>query len=168
MLELISLLMICQIFGAIIGAGMAVWAEFAYARAMRDGNIDTAERVHVDAIAHGLRFGMVIILITSLGLVIEAFLTNAAAQPARIGEYWVLMVISCLVIGTSWALSRKLISFALGSAIVFAGWWFLLYLTLGSVNMHSFGAAIALYVVMAGVFYGILHYIRFLATRRAL
>lgn len=163
MITFISFLIFCQALGACIGAGTAVWAEVAFIRAMRDGKIDIAERAHLRFIAHGLRFGMTLLLLASLALVIAAYALGWALQPALTASYWILITFALLVIFISWALSRKHISFALGSAAVLSSWWLLAYLTLGQFPARSFGAAIALFVVLTAVIYAALYYIRLLA-----
>ena len=119
MTAFVSFLLFCQALGASIGAVMTLWSEFAYLSAMRDGKIDVAERKHLDIIARGLRFGMTLLLLASLGLVVTAYTLHAAPQPALTPAYWVLILLALLIIGISWALSRRHVSFALGSAIIF-------------------------------------------------
>src|SRR3989344_2415964 len=106
MTALVPFLLFCQAFGALVGAVMSVWGELAYIRDMRDGKIDTAERAHLNIIARGLRFGMTLILLASLGLVVVAYTSRAALQPALTPSYWTLIMLALLVIGMSWALSR--------------------------------------------------------------
>ncbi|MFA5998074.1 MAG: hypothetical protein WC814_01680 [Candidatus Paceibacterota bacterium] len=161
---LVPLLVFCQALGASIGALTAVWSELAYVKAMRDGQLDRAERAHLDSIAHGLRYGMVLLLLASLGLVIVAYTRQATFQPALTASYWILTVLALLVIGVSWALSRRRISFALGSAIVFTAWWFLAYLSLGWLPSLSFGAAVMSFIVATAIFYALLSYARLLAS----
>ncbi len=163
---LVLFLVSCQAFGAFIGAFSAVFGELAYIRSMRDGKIDVAERAHLDNLAKGLRFGMSLLLIASLALVVVAYTLHAAFQPALTARYWILMILAFLIIGVSFALSRQRIPFALGSAAVFSAWWFLVYLTLGRLPALSFGAAAALYVVVAALLYAMLHYARLLALLR--
>lgn len=166
MTAFISFLVFCQALGAFSGAFAAVWGELAYIRAMKDGKIDVAERAHLHIIAHGLRFGMLLILLSSLGLVVVAYALHAALQPALSASYWTLMVLTILIIGVSWALSRRHISFAFGSAIVFTAWWFLAYFTIGWLPPLSFGTAVAFFVVATGIFYALLQYARSLALRK--
>ena len=160
---LIFFLVFCQALGAIVGVFTALWGELAYLRALRDGKLSTAERIHLDHIARGLRFGMSLLLVASLGLVIVAYLLHAPLQPALTASYWTLMALALLVVGVSLALSRGRVSFALGSAIIFSGWWFLVYLTFGQLPALSFGTAVALYVVVVALFYALLHYVRLFA-----
>jgi len=145
---------------------MAVWSELAYIRAMRDGTIDTAERAHLHVIARGLRFGMTLLLLASLGLVIVAYVLHATQQPALSVSYWTLIALALLIIVISWALSRGRISFSLGSATLFTSWWFLVYLTFGLLPLLTFGAAVAFFVVATALFYALFHYVRLLALHK--
>lgn len=165
MSALVPFLFFCQALGASVGVFTAVWSEVAYIYAMRDGKIDHAERVHLNALAKGLRFGMTLLLLASLGLVVAAYALQDAVQPALSASYWISIALSLLIICTTWALSRKRISFSFGSAIVFTAWWFLAYLTIGWLPPLSFGSAVALLVLATAVFYVFLHYGRFLALR---
>ena len=163
MTALISFTIFCQTLGALVGAFATVWGEFAYIQAIRDGKIDHAERAHLRAIAHGLRFGMTLLLISSFALVVIAYVLHNEVQPALTESYWVLLVLALLIVYVSWALSRKRISFALGSAIAFTAWWLLAYLILGWLPALPFISTIAFFVVATGIFYAILQYARTLA-----
>ncbi|MFZ3044064.1 MAG: hypothetical protein WA058_03075 [Minisyncoccia bacterium] len=164
--ELVPLLVFCQALGAVTGACTAVWSEIAYVWAMRDKKIDSAERTHLNILARGLRYGMTLFLLSSLALVVEAYVLQLSPQPALSAGYWISITLALLVVGTSWALSRHLISFPLGSATVFTSWWFLAYLTLGQLPSLSFSTALAILVVVTAVFYAVLQYGRFLALRK--
>jgi len=164
MIELVPLLLLCQALGALIGVAAAVWGEIAYVRALRDGRVDVAERMHLHSIANGLRSGMTLMLLASFALVAVAYTKHAVLQPALTASYWILIVLSLLVISVSWALSRRRISFALGSAVAFTGWWFLAYLTLGQMPSLPFGTAVAFFVVATALFYALLRYARLLAS----
>ena len=166
MTSFIFFLVFCQALGALTGAFSAVWGELAYVRAMRNGRIDHAEREHLSHIARGLRWCMSLLLLSSFALVVVAYLLHVATQPALMANYWILIVLALLITLVSWALSRKRISFALGSAVAFTGWWFLAYLTLGQIPPLSFGAAVAFFVVATAIFYALLQYARFLALRK--
>ncbi len=177
MIALIFFLLFCQAFGAFVGACAAVWGEIVYivatrlagddkSRQVRDGKIDSAERAHLRAIGGGLRFGMMLLLLASLALVIVSYALHGALQPAMTASYWIFITLALLIIVVSWALARKKISFALGSAICFAAWWFLVYLTLGLLAIISFGAALALFVILVAVCYAVLYYARLLALHK--
>ena len=152
---LVAALVFCQGLGALTGAFSSVWSELAYHKAMRDGTIDTAERVHILAIARGLRFGMFLLLVSSLALVIAAYTSHIPLQPALTDSYWTFILCALFVIGISWALARKRISHTLGSTLVFTGWWFLSYISLGLFPTISFGGSLAFFIVSAALFYGV-------------
>lgn len=163
---LIIFFVICQAFGAIMGACSAVWGELCYLAAVRDGHISRAERVHLDSLAHGLTYGMTLLLVASLGLVITAYVSGAAVQPALTSTYWSFIALALLVTTLAWALSRRHLSFALTTAAIFTGWWFLLYLALGRLPALTFGASVALFVIVTALFYAILHASRSVAIKR--
>lgn len=157
-----ALLVSCQALGAMVGAVAAVWSEIAYVRAMRDGRIDDAERAHLRIIGRGLRFGLLLLLLSSLGLVIIAYQSSGVPQPAVTTEYWTLTALAFVIIAGSWALSRRRISFALGSAITFTAWWYLAFLTLGRLPTLPFGSAVAFFVIAFALLYATLSSARFL------
>jgi hypothetical protein len=71
-------------------------------------------------------------------------------------SYWILMTLALLIVWGTWALSRKRVRFSYGSALVFTGWWFLAYLTLGWLPGLSYGSAVAAFVVIGVLFYALL------------
>jgi hypothetical protein len=162
---LVGTLVVCQALGALVGTVSAVWGELAYVKAMRDNAIDTAERAHLDTLAHGLWVGMSILLSASLALVVLAFVQDATLQPALTPVYWSFMSLALLVTLLVWALSRRRVSFPLGSAAILTAWWMLLYMALGRFPELGFGAVIATYVVATALMYAVLQYARFLAWR---
>jgi FtsH-binding integral membrane protein len=164
MADFVALFVFCQALGAFIGAITALWGEFAYIRAIRDGKIDVAERSHLDTIARGLRFGMTLLLLSSLGLVVLAYTMHVVPQPALTTSYWIFVMLAFLITGISWALSRKKVSFAFGSAVIFTGWLFLSYLTLGLLPAMSFSSAVALFVIAVAIVYALLYYLRLLTN----
>ena len=155
-----------QALGALVGALAVVWGELSYIRAMRDGKVEVAERAHLDSIAAALRFGMLLILLSSLGLIVAAYLEQSVLPPAISPSYWILITLALFIIWASWALSRKRVSFSNGSALVFTAWWFLAYLTLGWLPTLSFDSAVAAFVIAAALFYALLVSARFLALRK--
>lgn len=159
-IHLAPLLAVGQVIGASIGVVTAIWGEFAYIKAHRDGMINHAERAHLTMISHGLRFGLTLLLVSSLGLTLIAYEIRSKLQPALTPSFWILMILSLLVIFVAWALSRHKLSFAVGSATLFTAWWFLAYLTLGLLPALPFGSIVALFVVATAVFAVILHWAR--------
>lgn len=146
MTALVVLFAVGQMLGALIGVGSAVWSELAYMRALRDGRIDKGEKEHFKIIGRGLRFGMTILLLSSLGLIICAYVLQST-PPALTASYWLLVLLSALIIGISWAFAREALPFAEGSIIVFSAWWFLFYLVSGQLTLTSIGAAISFFIL---------------------
>lgn len=162
MTTLVSVLVFCQAFGAVIGTFTAVWSEISYAWAMRDRRIDEAERNHLRIIGHGLRFGLLLLLVSSLGLVIAAYVLGAA-QPALSAGYWVQLTLVFIIIVISWNISRRRTPYVHLSAIAFTAWWFMLYLTLGQLPALSFGAFVSYFVIATGILYLVLAIARYYA-----
>lgn len=160
----LTLFTLVQAAGAVIGAGGAVFAEIFYVRAIQDGKIDDAERAHLRVVADALRWGMLILLVGSIGLVLTDFVYLVPVQPALSHAYWIEMGLAFAIIFFSWALSKKVIGFSLGSAGVFAGWWLLALLVLGRLPDVGFGAAVALYIVSTAIISAFLMYARMLTN----
>jgi hypothetical protein len=159
---LITVLVSGQAIGAAIGAFTAVWAHRAYIKAMRDGKIDHAEQAHLTYIGHGLRYGMALLLLSSLGLVIASYMAHNTTQPALTPSYWTLIAFALILISTASMLARRRAPFKLASATIFTAWWFLVYLSFGWLSF-SFGSALMSFVVVTAIFYGVLHYTHLLA-----
>lgn len=163
--DLLYLFVVLQAIGAIIGAGGAVLGELSYFRAIRDGRIDRAERDHLSVIAGALRFGMLILLCSSIALVLVAYIYSSPLQLAYTAGYWALMTFALAVIAASWALARRKIAFWLGSAIAFTGWWMMALISLGRFPALGFGATLLFGIVAGVVIAGILGYLRSLYPR---
>lgn len=160
MADIALFLVMLQAVGTLIGAFFAVRGEIAYIGAMHDGKVDEAEKRHLDHLASGLWYGMTLVLASSLGLVLIAYKLGGEMQPAETSSYWSFIALVLVVTLATWALSRSHLSFSFGSAAVFTGWWFLLYLAVGKLPTVSFGASAALFIVATILFWGLLHYLR--------
>jgi hypothetical protein len=156
-----------QAVGSVVGAGGAVFAEIFYLRAIQDGTIDDAERAHLRIVANALRWGMLILLVGSIGLVLTDFIYDVPVQPALTHAYWIEMGLAFAIIFFSWALSRRRVGFIVSSAAVFAGWWFMALLVFGRLPYITFGAAAALYVVTTAVIAALLFYVRIFIVKPA-
>jgi hypothetical protein len=162
---LLAIFAIVQAVGSVIGAGGSVLAEIFYIRAMQDGTLDAAEKAHLRMVADALRWGMLILLIGSIGLTLTSFVYDVPTQPALTHAYWTLMGLIFAVIFFSWALSRKKIGFLLGSAAIFCGWWYIALLVFGRLPALRFGEAVALYIVATALIACVLMYARFITAK---
>jgi len=154
---LVTFLVLGQALGALIGAGMAVWSEIVYVQALRDGKVDHAERAHLKAIGRGLRFGMTILLVSSIGLVISAYVSENTLHSVLTTSFWTLVTLALIILSSSWLLSRKRASFLVSSATAFTAWWFLVYLTFGKLPTASPNFTV-LFFVVAVFFFGLVLY----------
>ena len=162
---LVVIFVILQAIGAIMGAGGAIFGQLAYFRAIKDGRIDRAERDHLRIIANGLRFGMMLLLISSIALVLAAFINSDPLQPALTSSSWILMTLALVVIWASWALSKRRLPFWLGSAIIFTGWWMIALLAFGRFPNIGYGPTILFTIVAGGIIAAVLAYARSLYPR---
>ncbi len=168
MTALVLFFFFCQALGAAIGVAASLWGEMSYMSAMWKGQKDIAERAYLRIIGSGMRYGLGLSLLASLFLVILAYVFNTSPQPALTASYWMFIAFAFLIIISAWAIVRKHVSFALGSAATLTAWWLLAYLTLGRLPVFSFGSAIALYVILTAIVYAVLRYVRFLALDSAM
>ena len=157
MSALVILFTALELCGALIGAAFSIRAEYAWLKAMRDGHIDRAERAHLDEIADGLRYGMVLLVVSSIALVFLSYASGAPLQPATTGTYWSMMTVILVIVIAAWAHSHEWIGFSLASAAVFSGWWFLLYLIIGFVPSVSFGELVGAFIASTILLYAILY-----------
>jgi hypothetical protein len=162
---LFALFAMIQAVGAVVGAGGSVFAEVFYFEAIRDGKIDESERAHLRTIAEALRWGMILLLVGSIGLVILSFAYLTPTQPAETSAYWLQMFLAFTVLVSSFLLSRTYISFTLGSAAVFTAWWLIAFLAFGQLTSLSFGEGVAFFVVALAVIAAVLTYIRSLVPK---
>lgn len=149
-----------QALGALGGALAAVWGEIVYVRAVEDDCVTTAERTQLHVVAASLRYGMGMMLISSLALVVISYHSGAALQPALTGSYWLFMVLALGVVYIAKRMSEGRMAHLTGTAVLFATWWFLAYLSFGLVPALPFGALVALYLFASVVLFGVLQYVR--------
>ncbi len=143
------LLALGQLMGAVVGAASAVLAEVWYLEALRDGKVTRKENKHIAVATHGLRFGMSLVLLSSLGLLVTDYLLGGGRSAVLTPSYGALFGIIVLIFAISWTMSKRPKTFAWGSLVTFSAWWFMVYLTLGALPIDSLVAA-------AGIFLGTL------------
>ena len=163
MASFVPFLVFCQSLGALTGALSAVWGEVSYLKAMRNGKISEAEQAHLRSIGHGLRYGMTLLLLASLGLTIAAYQSGSPLQPALTPSYWTLIALALTIVSVCNALARGKISYPLASASLYGAWWFLVYLSFGWLAL-SFGAAVMSFVIATAIFYAVLYWARLIAS----
>jgi hypothetical protein len=98
--------------------------------------------------------------------VLVEFIYDAPVQRALTSGYWIEMGLVFAIIFFAWALSRKIIRFAISSGAIFTGWWFIALLSFEQLPDMTFGAAVAFYVVVAGIITAFLAYLRTMVMRK--
>ncbi len=71
-----TFLIITHVFGTILGVGGATFAEIFYLKALRDGEIDPTENSFLKVTYRVLRIGLVILIISGIGIFILGRLTG--------------------------------------------------------------------------------------------
>jgi hypothetical protein len=154
---LVLFLVVGQAVGAVIGALMAVWSEIAYVRAIRDRKVTHAERAHLRAVGRGLRFGMTILLVSSFGLIITAYVSENTLEPLLSPSFATLAALALVILISSWALSKRQAAFLVSSATAFTAWWFLVYLTFGQLPTASYTVTALFFAITVIVFAAVMH-----------
>ena len=154
-----------QLVGATIGAVYAILAELRYLQAIRDGKVTTRERRHILATQRGLRFGMSVVLLSSLGLVLVGYV-NQGAGFVLAPSYLAFVGLVVLIVTLSWVMSKRPRTFVWASLLTFTGWWYMVYLTMGALPVTSLAAAVSMYLVVLALLSSILHGARSFAKRR--
>jgi len=157
---LIDVAVLVQAVSAVVGAGGAVVGEISYFRAIGDGRIDAAEAAHLAVIARVLRYAMSGLLIASFVLVVSAYVRASSVPPAVTSGYWMQTLLAVVIIWSTWALSRRRVTFAVGAGTAFSAWWFIALMNLGQVPALSFGALLMYYIVASIIIVAVLYYLR--------
>jgi hypothetical protein len=155
-----------QVVGAVIGAFFAVVAEMRYVAALRDGKVTTKERRHIVATGRGLRFGMTLVLLSSLGLAALTVAHGSGKDLLLSPSFGALFGVVLLIGAVSWLMAKRPKTFVWGSLVTFSAWWYLVYMTLGALPIRSLMAALALFGAVLLLLSIILHSGRALARRK--
>jgi hypothetical protein len=168
--ELLSFFLELHTLGAIICAGYVAFAEFFYTKAASDGIIDHHERKYLRHLFSGLRFGMSIVLVSSIALIVLEYLLPDSPQDVLSAPFWALQTLTLLVLFFAWLLSRKNAEWWFVSAAILTGWWMMLLIDLGYLQQFqlTYFMYLLLYFVVSLVLSGVLSYIRILLTPRHL
>jgi hypothetical protein len=160
-----TLLIAFHTLGAALGAAGATYAEIIYTKAMADGRIDRREREYFMTTYWALQWGMLTVLVTGLALVVVQFFLPASPDATLYEPLWIQNTLALIITVSAWMLGRSFISWGIGSALVFAGWWMLLILDCFRDYSFSYLGLLFIYVFLAfcsAVFWG---YARVLAHK---
>ena len=165
--SLITFFATLHTFGAIIGVATVTFAETFYTAAARDGIIDHHERKYLRQLFHGLRFGMILVLLSGVALVVLEYLVPDATQLVLEAPFWALMTLTLIVIGFASMLVSKTTPWRVASSGILVGWWFILLLDLGYMNSLGYINIMLLYVLASVLIAGVLGYAQVLLKKKS-
>jgi hypothetical protein len=146
--QLIPYIVILHTLGAIIGAGVTTFAEIFYTEAAADGRIDHHERKYLRRMYHALKFGMILVLLTGIGLVVFEYLVPDAPQDVLAAPFWAMETFTLLIILLASLISKKAASWGLASAGILTAWWMILLIDLGYLNSFGYVFLIIMYGIV--------------------
>ncbi len=153
--------------GTMIGTIMSMYAEIFYIEAAADDKIDHHERKYLRRIFRGMKFGLVLVILSGLALIVLEYLVPHVSSGIIVAPFWAMQTVTALLVGFGFLLSRRQVQWWLASGAILAGWWILLFIDLGRYNSFSYLSILVMYAVMTFVFAGVLWYARYLARQSA-
>ncbi len=149
--------------GAALGAVGITMGELFYTRAAADGKIETCEKEYIRATFWTLRYGMSLVLISSIAQIVTQYFAIDAPQDVLTPAFWFSLISALCVIFAGWGIARNRIPWWLGSAIGFTGWWTIFVLTAWRNLPYSFFTLLITFVIGTAVVAGLFSAIRSLA-----
>jgi hypothetical protein len=146
--------------GALIGTAFTTYAEIFYTRAAADDRIDHHERKYLRHLFQGLKFGMILVLVSGVALIVLEYLVPSAPQTVLTGPFWALQTLIYLIIALAWALSKKKASWWFSSAAILVGWWMMSLIDLGFLNSFNYVQIILAFIFVTFIVAGLLNYLR--------
>ncbi len=155
-----------HLLGAALGAGGVLFAEIFYTKAIADGRITEKEREYFATTYWSLRWGMTTVLLSGIALIVVQYLLPNSPEAVLYAPLWMQNTLILIITAVGWMLSRDLVSWWVGSSMVFAGWWMIL--VLDAFQTFSFPyllllSAYAVAIFVSAAFWG---YARVLARDR--
>jgi hypothetical protein len=158
--EVIAFFVALHTLGAIIGTGYTTYAEIFYTRAAADDRIDHHERKYLRHLFRGLKFGMVLVLISGVVLIVLEYLVPNAPEDVLASPFWALQTFTYLIIALAWMLSKKKMSWWFSSAAILVGWWMILLIDFGVLNAYNYIQILLAYIFVSFIVAGLLGYVR--------
>lgn len=149
--------------GAVIGAAFVTYAEIFYTFSASDGKIDHHERKYLRHLYRGLKFGLVLVIVSATALIVLEYLVPDAPQDVLLAPFWFLQTLTILILVYGWRLSKGREAWWIASAAILTAWWMMVAIDFGYLNSFGYVMLAMLYVLVTFIAAGILHYIRVLA-----
>lgn len=165
MTTLIAIAAFVHVLGAAIGAAGITFGEVFYLKATADGRVDARERDYMHTTFFALKWGLMLILVSGIALGILEYAYVGAENHVLAAPWWFINTLAFVIIFAGWGMAREKISWALGSALAFSGWWMVFMLDAWQITSpetsFSYMALVFTYVVFAAVTAAVLSYARF-------
>ncbi len=142
---LIPALALIHTLGAVVGTFFTTYAEMYYTVASSDGVIDHHERKYLRNLYRGLKWGMAAVVVSGVALIVSEYLVAGASPTVYEGAFWMIQVLTFLILFMSWMLAKKKAAWWVGAAVVLSAWWAILFIDLGFFNAFSFIALAVMY-----------------------
>jgi hypothetical protein len=164
-LQLISAFGLLHTLGAVIGTAFTTFAEAFYTRAAADDRISHHERKYLRRMFRGLKFGMLLVLCSGIGLIVCEYLVPSAPETVLTAPFWAFQTLTYVVIILGWLLSKDKAPWWFSSAAILVGWWMILLIDLGLLNPFGYIELMLSYIFTTFIVAGLLHYFRVWARR---
>ena len=162
---LINIAAFVHVLGAAIGVAGITFGEIFYLKATADGRVDAREREYMHTTFFALKWGLLLILLSGVVLGVLEY-AYAGAQNHILGApWWFINTLAFVIIFAGWGMMREKVSWWLGSALAFSGWWMVLMLDAWQITTpeasFSYLSLVFAYIVFAAVTAAVLSYARF-------
>jgi hypothetical protein len=160
----LPVLALVHTLGAALGAAGVTFAEILYLKASADGRIDRRERDYVRAAFWALKWGMGVVLLSSIALIFAQYAAGGA-QLVLMPAFWASLTLALVILLCGYELSKKRIPWAVATGFGFAAWWAILAIDAWRGIPLGYGPILFSYLVFAFISMGAWGYARLFVTR---
>jgi hypothetical protein len=159
-MNFISIFVLLHLVGAILGTFYVTWAELSYMFAAKDSTIDHRERKYLRKIYRGLHLGMMLVLVSAIGLVVAEYLVPNAPQAVLAAPFWASQTLAIIILFFGKLLSDKKIAWWYAAPSILVAWWLLMLIDFGTLNHFGYIAVMMAWLLLSFIVVGILGYVR--------
>ncbi|MBU6323237.1 MAG: hypothetical protein KGI41_01185 [Patescibacteria group bacterium] len=143
---------------ALLGAGIALFAEYGRVRALADGVMDEHERVYLTRLGRALAASVLALLIVNPLLALLEYGSPFGSERVLTAAFWFENTLILFIIFDLWLMAKRYVPLWFGGAVSLSGYLGILLLTFfGGVGLGYFGMCV-LYAVGVFVTGGVLEY----------
>lgn len=163
-MDIYTLLIFGHIIGTAMGLGGSIIAEVQIGKALKDGIVAPDERALMHADYFVIRAGIVLIVISGLGL-IAWYLAQGSDWVLTSSKLWAKDLMLLVIIFNAVALSKRWVPLWLGSAVSLGSWLAATGLGVWRDVPYSFGQILVGYVIFIALVAVILHFVKKFLSR---